>query len=143
METHIRAAAYCRVSTLLEEQEGSFDLQAAHFTRIIQSSPDMILVGIYGDRGKSGLTIHGRDGIGQLLEACEAGEIDLILTKSISRVTRNIADCSDLVRKLRELGVTIHFEKEMMLKYRLVDSMIRRRDFGCFCAYLNSLEFFD
>ena len=112
METQIRTAAYCRVSTLLEEQEGSFDIQAAHFTERISADPTMVLVGIYGDRGKSGLKIQGREGLRQLLEDCEAGRIDLILTKSISRFARSLADCIQLIRRLRELGVAIHFEKE-------------------------------
>lgn len=47
-----------------------------------------------------------------MLEDCEAGHIDLILTKSISRFARNMADCVCVVRRLTQLGVGVHFERE-------------------------------
>lgn len=108
----LRVAAYCRVSTRLEEQEGSYELQVQYYTARIGADPGMELAGIYGDNGKSGLKTHGREGLGQLLRDCEAGKIDLILTKSISRFARSMADCAELIRRLRELGVDILFEKE-------------------------------
>lgn len=111
-KTPLRVAAYVRVSTKLEEQEGSYDIQVEYFTEKINANPDMLLVGIYGDLGKSGLKMKGRDGLAQLMADCEAGKIDLILTKSISRFARNMADCAEMIRKLRELGVGIIFEKE-------------------------------
>lgn len=111
-ENKLRVAAYVRVSTKLEEQEGSYDIQVSYFTDKINANPGMTLVGIYGDLGKSGLKTKGRDGLARLMADCEAGKIDLILTKSISRFARNMADCAEMIRKLRELGVGIIFEKE-------------------------------
>lgn len=111
-EKTIRTAAYVRVSTMQEEQEGSYDIQAEYFTEKIKNNPGMTLVGIYGDRGKSGLKTKGRDGLARLLADCEAGKIDLILTKSISRFSRNMADCAEIIRNLRSIGVNIFFEKE-------------------------------
>lgn len=108
----IRVAAYCRVSTKLEEQEGSYELQVAHFTEKITANPNMVLVGIYGDNGKSGLRICGRPGLRELMQDCENGKIDLIFTKSISRFARNMADCAELIRDLRQLGIGVIFEKE-------------------------------
>ena len=72
----------------------------------------MKLVGIYGNRGKSSLKAGSRPGLQQLLADCQAGKIDLILTKSISRFARNMADCVELINQLRQLGVTVFFEKE-------------------------------
>ena len=108
----IRTAAYCRVSTALELQEGSYELQESYFTNLIETNPEMELAGIYGDKGKSGLSIAGRPGLQKLLEDCRAGRVDLILTKSISRLARNMADCSQIIQELRNLGVSIVFEKE-------------------------------
>lgn len=108
----LRVAAYCRVSTRLEEQEGSYEMQVQYYTDRIRADPGMELAGIYGDNGKSGLKTRGREGLEQLLRDCEAGKIDLILTKSISRFARSMADCAELIRRLRELGVDILFEKE-------------------------------
>lgn len=108
----LRVAAYCRVSTDLEEQEGSFDMQVLNYRKKIERSPDMELVGIYGDKGKSGLKAGSRPELQRLLRDCEAGKIDLILTKSISRFARSMADCVELIRRLRTWNVTIFFEKE-------------------------------
>ena len=108
----LRAAAYCRVSTDMEEQEGSFDMQVQYYREKIEQSPDMELVGIYGDKGRSGLKASSRPELQRLLRDCEAGKINLILTKSISRFARSMADCAELIRKLRGWHVTIVFEKE-------------------------------
>ena len=83
-----------------------------HYREKIGQSPDMELVGIYGDRGKSGLKASCRPELQRLLRDCRAGKIDLILTKSISRFARSMADCVELIRRLREWRVTIFFEKE-------------------------------
>ena len=108
----LKTAAYCRVSTDMETQEGSYELQVAYFTDLINSNPDMELVGIYGDKGKSGLKISGRPGLQKLMDDCRARKINLILTKSISRFARNMADCASMVRELRDLGVNIIFEEQ-------------------------------
>lgn len=107
-----RVAVYCRVSTDMEEQEGSFTLQKEYYQRLIEENPQMVLAGIYGDQGKSGRSIAGRSAFQRMLRDCEDGKIDLILTKSISRFTRNMADCVSTVRRLKELHVEIRFEKE-------------------------------
>ncbi len=108
----IRVAAYCRVSTEQEIQEGSFELQQAYFRRKINENPDMVLVGVYGDKGKSGRSTHGRNGLQKLLRDCEDGKIDRILVKSISRFARNLTDCLAICRRLRELNIPVIFEKE-------------------------------
>lgn len=107
----LRTAAYCRVSTELEEQEGSFEMQMSYYREKIGQSDTLELVGVYGDRGKSGLRTS-RPSLQKLLADCEAGKIDLILTKSISRFARSMADCVDLIQRLREWRVTVFFERE-------------------------------
>ncbi len=108
----IRTAAYCRVSTLMEIQESSYEMQTKYYTDLINSNPDMILVGVYGDRGRSGLSTLKRPGLKALLDDCRSGKIDYILCKSVSRFARNMADFVEMVRELRKLGVNIYFEKE-------------------------------
>jgi len=108
----IKTAAYCRVSTDMEAQNGSYELQVSYFTELINANPTMELVGIYGDKGKSGLTRTGRPGLQKLMEDCRAGKIKLILTKSISRFARNMADCVEMIRELQKLGVGIFFEEQ-------------------------------
>lgn len=108
----IKTAAYCRVSTDKEAQDGSYEMQVTYFTELIRSNPEMELVGIYGDKGKSGLHRTGRPGLHRLMEDCRAGKINLILTKSISRFARNMSDCAEMIQELRSLDVNIQFEKE-------------------------------
>lgn len=110
----IRTAAYCRVSTDREMQEGSYDIQEKYYRDLINNNPEMTLVGIYGDKGKSGLSAGKRPGLQSLLDDCRAGKIDLILCKSVSRFARNMADFVDMVRELKSLGVNAYFEKEGM-----------------------------
>lgn len=108
----IRTAAYCRVSTDKETQDGSYELQESYFTDLIRPNPDMEFVGVYGDKGKSGLGTAGRPGLQKLMEDCRAGKVDMIITKSISRFARNVSDCAEMIRELRSLGINIFFEKE-------------------------------
>ena len=110
----LKTAAYCRVSTDKEAQEGSYEMQESYFMEQIHSDPDMEFVGVYGDKGRSGLYTDGRPGLQKLLEDCRAGRIDLILTKSISRFARNMSDCAEIIRELRALGVNVLFEKERL-----------------------------
>lgn len=107
-----RVAAYCRVSTLAEEQELSYETQCAYYMRLIEADPTMTLVEVYGDQGGSGLTLKRRPEFQRLMRDCLDGKVDLILTKSISRFARNLGDCVNCVRLLREKGVPVIFEKE-------------------------------
>ena len=73
-----RAAAYCRVSTLTEEQELSFDAQVSYYSEMISRDPSLILVGIYADQGFSGLNMSRRKEFQRMLADCEAGLIDVM-----------------------------------------------------------------
>ncbi len=108
----LRVAAYCRVSTEMEAQEASFELQMQALEDTIRKSSDMVLAGVYGDKGVSGAHMEHRVGLQQMLADCEAGKIDLIITKSISRFARNLADCMETLQRLGRLGVVVLFQKE-------------------------------
>lgn len=107
-----RVAAYCRVSTLMEEQELSYESQCAYYENLIGSKENMELVGIYGDQGFSGLHAEKRPEFQRLIADCTAGKVDLVMVKSISRFSRNTIDCQKYLRLLKEHGVTVFFEKE-------------------------------
>lgn len=109
-----RVAAYCRVSTDNVEQASSFEMQKLYYEKEIKKNGDWEFAGIYADEGISGTSTKHRDGLNRMIADCEAGKIDLILTKSISRFTRNAADCLILSRKLKTLPnpVGIKFETE-------------------------------
>ena len=107
-----RVAAYCRVSTDSEEQESSYEVQVTHYTSYIESNPEWELAGIYADDGISGTNTRKRDSFNQLIADCKAGKIDMILTKSISRFSRNTVDCLKYTRELKELNIAVFFEKE-------------------------------
>lgn len=110
----LRVAAYIRVSTLMDIQEHSFDLQEKYFTRHISENPNWRMAGIYMDNGVTGTTRDGRTGFQRLMRHCEEGKIDLILCKSLSRFARNTLDALNAVRRLKELGVAVEFEKEKL-----------------------------
>lgn len=108
----IRVAAYCRVSTASEEQLISLDAQKAHYEEYIKANDSWEYAGLYYDEGVSGTKKEHRDGLLKLIADCEKGLIDMIITKSISRFSRNTTDCLELVRKLIDLNVMVFFEKE-------------------------------
>lgn len=108
----MRVAAYCRVSTGMDEQLVSLETQKSHYEELIGSNPEWKFAGLYYDEGISGTNKEKRPALRQLITDCEAGKIDRILTKSLSRFARNTTDCLEMVRKLLDLGVTIFFEKE-------------------------------
>lgn len=108
----IRVAAYCRVSTDQEEQLGSFENQVEYYTRLIAEKEDWEFAGIYADEGISGTGTRKRKGFRKMIQACDDGKVDLVVTKSISRFARNTADCLLYARRLKDRGIPILFEKE-------------------------------
>lgn len=108
----LRVAAYCRVSTELEIQESSIELQMEAFEKTISEHPEWEIVEIYSDRGKTGTMVKGRSGFLRMIEDAKAGKIDLILTKSVSRVARNTRDMLEYTRMMRDIGVGFYFDEE-------------------------------
>ena len=89
----LRVAAYCRVSTELDEQANSYETQVSHYKELIQKDPSWEMAGIFADDGISGTNTKKREQFNKMIAACKAGKIDLIVTKSISRFARNTIDC--------------------------------------------------
>ena len=107
-----RVAVYARVSTNQEEQENSLAAQVDYFTKLVNEQPGWKLYKIYVDDGISGTQKSHRPSFTRLIRDAEAGEIDLIVTKSLSRFARNTVDMLVSIRRLKEKGVEVFFEKE-------------------------------
>ena len=108
----LRVAAYCRVSSDSMDQLNSFTAQVSHYTNYIKVNPDFELVDIYADEGITGTLTQGRDEFNRMISDCKKGKIDRILVKSVSRFARNSLDCINIIRALKQLGISVHFEKE-------------------------------
>ena len=107
-----RVAAYARVSTDSFDQQNSIDAQKAFFERYIQENESWIFAGIYADAGISGMSYKHRPEFNRMVADAVEGKIDLILVKSLSRFARNTVDSLNTIRKLREHGVSVYFQKE-------------------------------
>lgn len=107
-----RVAAYVRVSTDGEEQLQSFQSQMEYYTDKISKNKDWAFVGIYSDEAITGTKTSKRDGFLNMVNDCMNGLVDVILTKSISRFSRNLVDTLQYVRMLKEKNIAIIFEKE-------------------------------
>lgn len=107
----LKVAAYCRVSTKFESQQSSIDLQISHYKNFIQSNPQWEYAGVYFDYG-SGLRQTGRSNLENMINRACAGEIDYILIKFLSRLSRNVLDTLIIIRKLKERGINMYFENE-------------------------------
>ncbi len=124
-----RVCAYCRVSTDNDEQLSSYELQQEHYRQLVGNHPNWDLRHIYADEGISGTSLKNRDQFNAMIAACERGEYDFIVTKSVSRFARNLVDCITLVRKLKRqtppVGVffetdnlnTLSEDSELMLSF--------------------------
>lgn len=108
----INVVAYARVSTASSEQLISLEAQKAYYENYIKSNNEWEYTGIYYDEGISGTKKDNREGLKSLIQDCERGIVDLVITKSISRFSRKTTDCLEIVRKLMDLNVFIIFEKE-------------------------------
>ena len=104
-----RVAAYCRVSTDHEDQANSFESQQRYFRQYIQYHPDWELYDIFADEGLSGTTTKKRREFNRMIACAENGEIDLIITKEISRFARNTLDSISYTRELKRHGVGVIF----------------------------------
>ena len=107
-----RVAAYVRVSTDGEEQLQSFQSQKEYYQDKISKNKEWVMVGIYADEAITGTKTVKRDGFLKMINDCMAGMVDVILTKSISRFSRNLVDTLQYVRMLKDKGIAVIFEKE-------------------------------
>ena len=107
-----RVAAYARVSMETERLQHSLSAQISYYNDKIQKNPDWLFAGVYVDDGISGTGTAKREDFNRMIADADAGKIDIILTKSISRFARNTVDLLETVRHLREIGVEVWFERE-------------------------------
>lgn len=107
-----RVAAYARVSKDTEVLLHSFSAQISYYSTLIQRNPEWTYVGVYADEGITGTSTEKRDDFKRLASDCDAGKIDIVLTKSISRFARNTVDLLETVRHLKDIGVEVRFERE-------------------------------
>ncbi len=108
----LRVAAYCRVSTETEEQNSSYEVQVAHYTEFIKKNAEWEFAGIFADDGISGTNTKKREEFNRMIDECMEGNIDLVITKSISRFARNTLDCLKYIRQLKDKNIAVFFEKE-------------------------------
>lgn len=107
-----RVCAYCRVSTDSREQHNSFSVQMEYYKTFIENQKDWEFAGIYADEARSGTKLQKRDDFLRMMKDCEDGRIDMVITKSVTRFARNTVDSIQAIRKLKELGIAVYFEKE-------------------------------
>ncbi|MGE5632173.1 MAG: recombinase family protein [Caulobacteraceae bacterium] len=107
-----RVCAYCRVSTDSREQQNSFTAQLEYYTALIENQENWQFAGIYADEARSGTKLQKRDDFLRMMKDCEDGKLDMIITKSLTRFARNTVDSIRAIRRLKELGVAVYFEKE-------------------------------
>src|SRR5690554_2328179 len=108
----LKVAAYARVSTSSDEQYTSYEAQVNYYQEYIQGRLDWEFVTVYADEGITGTNTKRRVGFNKMIKDALDGKINLIITKSISRFARNTLDSISYVRKLKEKGVEVFFEKE-------------------------------
>lgn len=101
------ARPYCRVSTDSDEQATSYEAQVEHYTEYIHKNPEWEFAGIFADDGITGTNTKKHTEFNRMIDACMAGEIDMIITKSISRFARNTLDCLKYIRQLKEKNIPV------------------------------------
>ena len=107
-----KVAAYARVSCETEKLAHSLSAQISYYSELIQKNPEWEFVGVYADNFLSGTKAGNRKELQRLIADCESGKVDIVLTKSISRFARNVVDLLNFVRRLKDIGVSVRFEKE-------------------------------
>ncbi|WP_199897179.1 recombinase family protein [Paenilisteria weihenstephanensis] len=107
-----RTAAYCRVSTNSEDQLNSYRSQVTYYTDLINQNLEWVMAGVYADEAMTGTQASKRESFQKLINDCMNGDIDVVITKSISRFARNTLDTLRYVRMLKEKGVAVYFEDE-------------------------------
>ncbi|WP_062197137.1 recombinase family protein [Massilibacterium senegalense] len=108
----LRVAAYCRVSTGSEDQLNSYKSQVSYYSDLIQKNVEWVLADIYADEAITGTQVTKREDFQRMINDCMNGDIDMVITKSISRFARNTLDTLKYVRMLKERDIAVYFEDE-------------------------------
>lgn len=121
----LRVAAYCRVSTDSEDQLNSYKSQVQHYTDLIKSKSEWDLAGIYADEAITGTQVTKREDFQRLINDCMNGDVDMIITKSISRFARNTLDTLKYVRIMKmQRGELVGFQGCLGYDYHPEDKSI-------------------
>lgn len=134
----MKVAAYCRVSTDGRDQANSFESQRLYFREYIERQSDWELHEIYADEGVTGTSTEKRTAFNRMIRDARAGEFTLILTKEVSRFSRNILDTIGCTRTLRAIGVGVVFlsdgistlDPDAELRLSIMGALRRRRAAG-------------
>ena len=105
----IQVASYCRVSTDKDDQANSFESQQRYFKEYIDRQPDWELYRVYADEGITGTSTKKRVQFNRMISDAKMGKFKLIITKEVSRFSRNILDTIQFTRELRAIGVGVLF----------------------------------
>lgn len=108
----LRVAAYARVSSDSDDQINSYAAQTSYYTTLIKGKEDWSLVDVYADAGITGTSAEMRPDFQRLLADCRRGQVDRVITKSISRFARNTKECLTAIRELKSLGISVYFEEQ-------------------------------
>lgn len=108
----LRVCAYVRVSTGSEAQANSFITMITYYTELIESNPEWEFVGIYADEAVTGTKVDKREEFQTMIQECEDGNIDLIITKTVTRFGRNTLETLQSIRRLKAKGVGVYFESQ-------------------------------
>jgi len=106
-----KVSAYTRVSSGKDAMLHSLSAQVSYYNALIQKHKDWQYAGVYSDEAITG-TKEERPGFQQLLADCRDGKVDMIITKSISRFSRNTITLLESVRMLKAMGVDVYFEEQ-------------------------------
>ena len=112
MVEKLKVAAYVRVSVESVQMHHSLEAQKEYYKQMIDNEPNWEFAGIYADKGISGTRIKQRTGFCEMIKDCEAGKINKILVKSVSRFSRNTVDLLNIVRKLKSQNISVWFEEQ-------------------------------
>ncbi len=109
----INTAAYARVSSGKDAMLHSLSAQVSYYSELIQKNPEWRFCGVYADEAMTG-TKDNRENFQKMLAECRAGNLNLIITKSISRFARNTVTLLETVRELKALGIDVYFEEQQI-----------------------------
>lgn len=109
MDAKSKVAAYCRVSTDRDDQANSFEAQQRYFKEYIDRQPEWELYEVYADEGITGTSTKKRAAFNRMIRDARMGKFKRIITKEVSRFSRNILDTISFTRELKALGVGVLF----------------------------------
>ena len=119
-EVKKRIAAYCRVSTDSMDQKNSFITQIKYYSNYVKTHPQYELVDIYADEGITGTSMKKRDEFKRMLNDCQKGKIDRIVTKSVSRFARNANELISAIRMLKEMDISCYLRNRALIQIKLM-----------------------